>query len=351
MAVAAFRPCSCLSVLAAFVGLRAERASALTTTATTKTNITEPSARTNLHALERLRPRHVLHATQLIRTRNIPHTAYDKVGPSKMDSVAAFDAKMSHVAPDPVPGGAVSWSGYSFAIGLLTGILLTVTLFGIGLKWGGLRACFDSQVRVKTSLQGPTAAEERQGRSKAGSTEEHAQPVHCNAEDESIEHYWPRCCVLMALLMIQSISSVIMASFHTLIERHASIVYFFTMLVGLGGNAGCQSVVLSVRKIAFGEVVSVRDQFCVGIMLSLLLAPLAYMRALVQGGVELSVCLAIAISAVFITVIATTLGTGLPILLHELKIDPAHSAPITQVAMDMIGTLVICVVGQLIVNM
>ena len=44
----------------------------------------------------------------------------------------------------------------------------------------------------------------------------------------------------IALLLLQSVSSVIMSRFHRVIERHFVITLFLTMLVGAGGNAGNQ---------------------------------------------------------------------------------------------------------------
>lgn len=47
--------------------------------------------------------------------------------------------------------------------------------------------------------------------------------------------------------MFQSSSSVILERFDPLIRAHPVVIYFLTMLVGAGGNAGGQSTVLVVR--------------------------------------------------------------------------------------------------------
>ena len=49
-------------------------------------------------------------------------------------------------------------------------------------------------------------------------------------------------------------SSFILASFEKLLQRHSVIVFFLTMLVGAGGNAGNQAAVLVIRGLATGEI-------------------------------------------------------------------------------------------------
>lgn len=59
---------------------------------------------------------------------------------------------------------------------------------------------------------------------------------------------------LVALLLFQSISSVILGYFEELIERHVVIALFLTMLIGTGGNAGNQSSAIVIRGLATGEI-------------------------------------------------------------------------------------------------
>lgn len=61
-----------------------------------------------------------------------------------------------------------------------------------------------------------------------------------------------RATWLIGLLAVQSASSFILAGNEALIQRHPAIVYFLTMLVGAGGNAGNQSAVRVIRGLATG---------------------------------------------------------------------------------------------------
>lgn len=73
----------------------------------------------------------------------------------------------------------------------------------------------------------------------------------CNASDSTgnhhdnynnirsfLVHLYYRGVWLVGLLIFQSCSSFILASNEQLLQRHPNIVYFLTMLVGAGGNAG-----------------------------------------------------------------------------------------------------------------
>lgn len=164
---------------------------------------------------------------------------------------------------------------------------------------------------------------------------------------ESLHLFAPRCSWLAAMLLVQSISTLIMQSFRGLIAEHIELAFFLTMLVGLGGNAGGQSVVLTVRELARGKKAKVADQAWMGVRLAAVLAPLAGMRAWLQPTPWRSSC-AIGASAAVICVVATCLGAALPMLLRILSIDPAHSAVMVQVLMDITGIMVVCGLGYLV---
>ena len=59
---------------------------------------------------------------------------------------------------------------------------------------------------------------------------------------------------LIGLLILQSCSSFILANYEKLLSEHQALIYFLTMLVGAGGNAGNQACVKIVRELAIGIV-------------------------------------------------------------------------------------------------
>ena len=73
-------------------------------------------------------------------------------------------------------------------------------------------------------------------------------------QDSFSDRWRKRTAVLIGLLLFQSCSSFILAHFERLLQKHSVVVFFLTMLVGAGGNAGNQAAVLVIRGLATGEV-------------------------------------------------------------------------------------------------
>merc|ERR1719273_2627986 len=61
--------------------------------------------------------------------------------------------------------------------------------------------------------------------------------------------YW-----LVGLLVLQSCSGLILSRNEMLLQKHPVIIYFLTMLVGAGGNAGNQASVRVIRGLALGRL-------------------------------------------------------------------------------------------------
>mmetsp|Transcript_20415 Transcript_20415/g.65265 ORF Transcript_20415/g.65265 Transcript_20415/m.65265 type:complete len:185 (+) Transcript_20415:99-653(+) len=63
-----------------------------------------------------------------------------------------------------------------------------------------------------------------------------------------------RASWLLGLLVCQSASSLVLAENESLLLEHPTVIFFMTMLVGAGGNAGNQAAVRIIRGLATGEV-------------------------------------------------------------------------------------------------
>ena len=72
--------------------------------------------------------------------------------------------------------------------------------------------------------------------------------------DNFVQALRSRVSWLLGLLVMQSCSSFVLAANDALLASHPTVIYFMTMLVGAGGNAGNQSAVRMIRGLATGEV-------------------------------------------------------------------------------------------------
>lgn len=256
--------------------------------------------------------------------------------------------------PAETCGPPIGWGGAFFGCGFLSGIIVTVLAVGALSE----RTSAPTKSMAGSEKDSRLVARDPEPEPGAGDAAPSSvladgwlqgQPSQPEEIFDNIQDFWPRCTCLAVLLFVQSGSSIILQSFQGLVSEHTSLVYFFTMLVGLGGNAGVQSVVLAVRRFAKKEEVSVSEQFYMGVKLAAVLAPLAFLRCRLQG-TNMDVCLTVGIASVVITILATSLGTSLALLLQRFRMDPAHASPTIQVIMDMAGLLIACTMGWFIMN-
>eukprot|EP00538_Stauroneis_constricta_P002426 CAMPEP_0119561736 /NCGR_PEP_ID=MMETSP1352-20130426/18485_1 /TAXON_ID=265584 /ORGANISM="Stauroneis constricta, Strain CCMP1120" /LENGTH=482 /DNA_ID=CAMNT_0007610009 /DNA_START=31 /DNA_END=1479 /DNA_ORIENTATION=+ len=160
---------------------------------------------------------------------------------------------------------------------------------------------------------------------------------------------------LIGLLVLQSMSSFIIAKNESLLKKHGVIVQFLTMLVGAGGNAGNQASVRVIRGLAIGTVHDgntrqfLRDELLMGTSLSCLLGLAGFIRAIVFS-VPMVETVAITSSLFMIVFMSVAIGATLPLVMKMVHIDPAHSSTTIQVIMDILGVTVTVGMCQLILD-
>lgn len=167
--------------------------------------------------------------------------------------------------------------------------------------------------------------------------------------------FWPgyraRASWLVGLLMLQSASSFILAGEEGLLASHPVVVYFLTMLVGAGGNAGNQSAVRVIRGLAVGAL---GPDSIGSFLLRELRMALAITATLVAfGGARVVLfhgsgtdALVIGASLAAIVFSSILLGAALPLIMNRLRIDAAHAGTSIQVIMDILGVTVTCYVAN-----
>ncbi|KAL3807516.1 hypothetical protein ACHAXA_000217 [Cyclostephanos tholiformis] len=94
---------------------------------------------------------------------------------------------------------------------------------------------------------------------------------------------------LVGLLALQSCSGIVLSNNEALLTEHPSIVYYLTMLVGAGGNAGNQVSVRVICGLALGTMNDntrrryLMRELCMALSLSVMLSAAGFVRALVFG--------------------------------------------------------------------
>lgn len=162
--------------------------------------------------------------------------------------------------------------------------------------------------------------------------------------------YW-----LVGLLALQSCSGFILSRNELLLQNHPVIIYFLTMLVGAGGNAGNQASVRVIRGIALGTLSpETRARFLsrelrMACALSAILSLAGFLRALLFH-TPFPETLAVTLALSIIVFSSICLGAVLPLLLQKVGVDPAHSSTTIQVVMDILGVLLTVFVSTLVLD-
>jgi len=162
--------------------------------------------------------------------------------------------------------------------------------------------------------------------------------------------YW-----LVGLLTLQSMSGFILQRNEELLQTHPIIIYFLTMLVGAGGNAGNQAAVRVIRGIALGTLNErtqkqfLAREFKMALALSGVLSVAGFLRAI---AFRTPIAETIAVTSALALIVFTSIcfGAVLPILLKKIRIDPAHSSTSIQVIMDILGVVLTVLVSTTILD-
>ncbi len=205
---------------------------------------------------------------------------------------------------------------------------------------------------------------------------------------------------LVALLMMQSISSVVLSRYEALLQRHITIALFLTMLTGTAGNAGNQSSSAIIRAIAekefssdgeeqTGAVEAEDDQIKIRVIPKMwrrlgkerwrcrrrqlrvgalrrramgrelrgalvsggLLAVASFIRVYATHGATTMTALAVALAMFFTVLGAVFLGTVVPFLLDAMGVDPTSGAsPALATFTDIAGIFVLCALSSLLLH-
>lgn len=181
--------------------------------------------------------------------------------------------------------------------------------------------------------------------------------LQCPLEEMSFwKAMYDRVSWLIGLLLFQSCSSYILAENVELLQKHPAIIFYLTMLVGAGGNAGNQASVRIIRGMALGLITDktrtkILLRECVmGLAICFVLSLVGLIRVLVSAHTTTSESIAITVSLTTIVFFSIVIGSLLPFFLLYLKFDPMHASTSIQVIMDISGVLITCLVSSVILR-
>jgi magnesium transporter len=135
----------------------------------------------------------------------------------------------------------------------------------------------------------------------------------------------------------------IIGRFEGTLHRFAYLAAFIPVIMGMGGNIGTQSSTIVVRGLATGRL-NVRDfwrvvskELAIGLILGGFYAVLIGTVAQVQYSVQM-LALTVGLAVIISMTVAALVGSGVPLLLARINIDPAvATGPFVTTSIDIIS--------------
>ena len=182
--------------------------------------------------------------------------------------------------------------------------------------------------------------------------------------DESIFESCKKRLPWLGLLMVLAmIVSLLISSFEKAISTIAVIVFFQSMILGMAGNCGTQSLAVTIRVLSDEEVDKKKilqiifKEFRIGFINGLILGILSFIgvfaflfftkKVIISGDTTfilsdaLMVSIIVSLSLFVAMTISTVVGTIIPIILKKLNIDPAvASGPFISTLNDICAVVI-----------
>lgn len=151
---------------------------------------------------------------------------------------------------------------------------------------------------------------------------------------------------LFVLLLTNTVTGTIIKSEEEILQKVVALAAFIPLLTGTGGNVGAQSSTVVIRGMntdeikALGSFQVIAREGIAGALLGSMLGSIATVWSYFLQG-SWSVAIAVGLSLVAISILASVSGSALPFLFRALRLDPAlMSAPFITTAVDVLGVLI-----------
>lgn len=151
---------------------------------------------------------------------------------------------------------------------------------------------------------------------------------------------------LLFNLLAATICSIVVGFFDNVIESFIVLPIIMPIIASTSGNAGSQTVTLTIRAIATKYLTEqnakriLMKEFLIGLINGVILSTISLVVLAIRFH-TLKVEIIFVVSMIAMSIIATFIGTFIPIMLHRLRSDPAVSSSIlTSATTDILSALI-----------
>ncbi|MCM1001321.1 MAG: magnesium transporter [Wolbachia endosymbiont of Melophagus ovinus] len=151
---------------------------------------------------------------------------------------------------------------------------------------------------------------------------------------------------LLFNLLAATICSIVVGFFDNVIKSFVVLPIVMPIITSMSGNAGSQTVTLTIRAIATKHLTEQNanriliKEFLIGLINGIILSTISLVVLAVRFH-SFKVEIIFVASMIMMSIIATFIGTFIPIMLHRLKSDPAVSSSIlTSATTDILSAFI-----------
>ncbi len=176
------------------------------------------------------------------------------------------------------------------------------------------------------------------------------------ADDSILQLTRARLPWLVLALLGGFISVKVLGLFEGAMLEHANLFFFTPLIAAMAGNVGVQSSAIIVQGLANNTLSgTLFNRLIKEVSLTLLngfiLATILFLGSHFLLGVGLEVCITVSISLISVIIIASLIGTFVPLLLEKYGIDPAlATGPFITTSNDICGILIYFSIAKLILG-
>jgi len=152
------------------------------------------------------------------------------------------------------------------------------------------------------------------------------------------------------------ISVTVLGTFSSAMEKHAALFFFVPLIAAMAGNVGVQSSAIVLQGLANktlkGSLFSrLLKEVTLSLFNGVVLAVILGIGGIFLLGFDLTFGLTVGISLISVIIIASLIGTFVPIMLDRVGIDPAMATgPFITTSNDICGILIYFTIAQLILG-
>lgn len=176
------------------------------------------------------------------------------------------------------------------------------------------------------------------------------------ADDSILEHTKARLPWLVLALLGGFISVRVLGLFEGAMLEHGKLFFFTPLIAAMAGNVGVQSSAIIVQGLAnntlsgslFSRLVK---EVSLSLLNGLILAVILFLGSHFLLNVEVIIGVIVTIALVSVIIIASLIGTFVPLLLDKFGIDPAlATGPFITTSNDICGILIYFSIAKLILG-